>query len=202
MSIYAISLLKPEISYFKNGILIDPNRLMINLNEELEEKKVTRRLALKENEKIDSDSEDSDGFTITNIKKHQDDHIEDTEDAFIVRPLPTGHFVRPSNSNKVFLKMQKGKTCFMMIKSHQSYDISVALKAGVWSSTTKGNETLQNAYEKFITEMGGSVYLFFSVNKSGHICALAELVSSKLDTVPDIWLEKQKYSGCFLVRFI
>lgn len=95
-----------------------------------------------------------------------------------------------------------GKTLFMMIKSHQYYDIQMAIKAGVWSSTSHGNKVLEAAYEEYVNKRKGNIYLFFSVNKSGHICAFGELMSKKLDSVPDIWLEKQKYSGCFIIRFL
>lgn len=203
LTLFAISLLRPEVRYYKNGVVINPTKLFASRKEEGEAKEVTKT-CIHPKEESGSDSGSDEEFIIQPIRELKFEKLagKDQPEAYLPRCVPTGHFVKPTETSNVFLKIEKGKTCFMMIKSHQFYDVQVALKAGVWSSTSHGNKILQAAYEEFVVKRGGNVYLFFSVNKSGHICAFAELVSSKLDSVPDIWLEKQKYTGCFLVRFL
>ena len=208
MTIYAISLLKPEIKYFDKGVLIDPSKLFSTRLEDSQPKLIERRLHSPSTQE-DTDSEEE--FKIGTVEDNKLDdpmqvgHSEITEDdliePFVPRDIPTCHFVQ-TDSSQIFLKMERANTCFLMIKSHQSYDVQMGINAGVWSSTVNGNKELQAAYHEFVTLRGGNVYLFFSVNKSGHICAFGELVSQKIDSVPDIWLEKQKYTGSFLVRFI
>ena len=82
-----------------------------------------------------------------------------------------------------------------MIKSHTSFDVLAALQNGIWTSTVKGNATIRDVYEEYVLKRKGHVYLFFSVNKSGHLSAFAELVSNQISEMPDVWLEKQKYSS-------
>jgi hypothetical protein len=194
-TIFSISLLKPEISYYKNGVLINPTKLLLVNADSVAPKEVCR---IQRHESEDSD----DDFIFGTVEVDNIDTQVQDVDPFVARNIPTCHFVKPSESENIFLRFDKSKTCFLMIKSHQFYDVQVALKAGVWSSTAIGNKVLESVYQEYVVNRGGNVYLFFSVNKSGHICAFAELVSSKISDVPDIWLEKQKYTGCFLVRFI
>jgi len=129
---------------------------------------------------------------------------EENDEDHIPRDLPTCHFIKPSEANNIFLLMEKDKTCFMMIKSNNLLDFHAAIKASIWSSTERGNDALQKAYNHFVVNKGGTVYLFFSANGSGHISAFGQLVSGMKSNkdLPDIWLEKDRYTGCFMIRFI
>lgn len=183
LTIYAISLLKPEIVHYKNGILINPNKLLTNENEEKEAKILVRKETI-----VNGKIEES--------KKLADGTVKELDgEPFVVRPIPTCHFSLPCRFNKIFIRLEKENTCFLMIKSHTSFDILAALQNGIWSSTMKGNDTIRDVYEEYVLKRKGHVYLFFSVNKSGHLCAFAELVSNQIQEMPEIWLEKQKYSS-------
>ncbi|CAI2370081.1 unnamed protein product [Moneuplotes crassus] len=189
LTIYALSLLKPEVAEYRNGILLNPNNLLVNSRDNLSSATCVRTETLK-NGKVEETKE----------KLEQDLELE--KESILVKSLPTGHFSLNNGHPKVFLRLEKEKTCFMMIKSHSVYDVVAGLQNGIWSSTIKGNDTLRDAYEEFVVNRKGHVYLFFSVNKSGHLSAIGELVSNQIQEMPDIWLEKQKYSSCFLIRFI
>ena len=64
---------------------------------------------------------------------------------------------------------------FFVIKSYTEEDVHKSLKYEIWSSTDPGNKRLDKAFR----ENGGRgpIYLFFSVNTSGHFCGMAEMLT-------------------------
>ena len=50
-----------------------------------------------------------------------------------------------------------------------------SLKYEIWSSTDPGNKRLDKAFKE--TAGRGPIYLFFSVNASGHFCGMAEMLT-------------------------
>lgn len=75
---------------------------------------------------------------------------------------------------------------FFVIKSYTEDDVHKSLKYEIWSSTDPGNKRLDKAFKD--TAGRGPIYLFFSVNASGHFCGMAEMltpVSSIFCTDPD-----------------
>ncbi|KXS14776.1 YTH-domain-containing protein, partial [Gonapodya prolifera JEL478] len=99
---------------------------------------------------------------------------------------------------------------FFVIKSYTEDDVHKSLKYSIWSSTDMGNRRLNQAYlDTSATGAGnrpgtsGSVYLFFSVNASGHFCGVATM-TSKVDweTSASVWAQGGKWKGVFGVRWV
>ena len=63
-----------------------------------------------------------------------------------------------------------------MIKSYTEDDVHKSLKYEIWSSTDPGNKRLDKAFKD--TAGRGPIYLFFSVNASGHFCGVAEMMTA------------------------
>ena len=89
---------------------------------------------------------------------------------------------------------------FFVIKSYSEEDIHRSIKYGIWCSTEYGNKRLDAAYRE--RDGNGQVYLFFSVNGSGHFCGMAEMLSAvDFETSPGVWAQ-DKWKGQFSVRWI
>ena len=90
---------------------------------------------------------------------------------------------------------------FFVIKSYSEEDIHRSIKYGIWCSTEYGNKRLDAAYRE--QDAAGPVYLFFSVNGSGHFCGMAEMTSAvDFQKSPGIWAQEHKWKGHFCVRWI
>lgn len=93
-----------------------------------------------------------------------------------------------------------------------------SLKYEIWSSTDPGNKRLDKAFKE--TAGRGPIYLFFSVNASGHFCGVAEMltpvsnwrcdhVEMSSDCCPQVDYSRSstvwasdKWKGVFKVRWI
>ena len=91
---------------------------------------------------------------------------------------------------------------FFIIKSFCEEDIHKSMKYGVWSSTTKGNITLSNAFEA-TKEKGSFVYLFFSCNGSGNFIGVAKMKSPcDFKKSFEYWTQDDKWTGLFEVEWL
>ena len=89
---------------------------------------------------------------------------------------------------------------FFVIKSYAEDDIHRSIKYSIWTSTDHGNRRLDQAYRD--QKGKGGVYLFFSVNGSGHFCGMAQMVSEvDFNTVTGVWAQ-DKWKGSFKVKWI
>lgn len=89
---------------------------------------------------------------------------------------------------------------FFVIKSYSEEDVYISIKYNVWCSTEHGNRRLDQAFAK--GEGNTPVYLFFSVNGSGHFCGMAEMTSRvDYNRKTDLW-SQDKWRGCFQVKWI
>lgn len=89
-----------------------------------------------------------------------------------------------------------------MIKSYSEDDIHRSIKYEIWCSTEHGNKRLDQAYREREREPNGAVYLFFSVNGSGHFCGMAQMVSPvDYNSNSSVW-SQDKWKGQFKVRWI
>ncbi|WFC96877.1 hypothetical protein MBRA1_003540 [Malassezia brasiliensis] len=88
-----------------------------------------------------------------------------------------------------------------VIKSFTEVDVATSLRHGVWTSTEKGNNRLDQAFAR--SSALGPIYLFFSVNGSGRFCGVAQMVSG-LDYSQNtsIWAEGHRWKGLFRVRWL
>lgn len=95
---------------------------------------------------------------------------------------------------------------FFVIKSYSEDDVHKSIKYNVWSSTSSGNKKLDIAYEEAqISSVGKPrkcpVFLFFSVNASGHFCGVAEMIGPvDFNKDMDFWLQ-DKWTGSFPVKW-
>uniref|UniRef100_V5E5G9 YTH domain-containing protein n=2 Tax=Kalmanozyma brasiliensis (strain GHG001) TaxID=1365824 RepID=V5E5G9_KALBG len=90
---------------------------------------------------------------------------------------------------------------FFVIKSYTEDDVHKSLKYEIWASTDKGNQRLDKAFRE--TAHTGPIYLFYSVNASGHFCGMAQMLTP-LDyaTSSNVWAQDGKWKGTFKVRWI
>ena len=89
---------------------------------------------------------------------------------------------------------------YFIIKSYSEDDIHRSIKYSIWCSTEHGNKRLDAAYRE--RETKGPIYLFYSVNGSGHFCGMAQMMSS-LDYMSSssVWAQ-DKWKGQFEVKWI
>ncbi|XP_013777136.1 YTH domain-containing family protein 1-like isoform X2 [Limulus polyphemus] len=89
---------------------------------------------------------------------------------------------------------------FFIIKSFSEDDIHRSIKYSIWCSTEHGNKRLDAAYRE--REGKGPVYLFFSVNGSGHFCGMTQMMSAvDYNTSVGVWAQ-DKWKGRFKVSWI
>ncbi|SPO25686.1 uncharacterized protein UTRI_03051 [Ustilago trichophora] len=90
---------------------------------------------------------------------------------------------------------------FFVIKSYTEDDVHKSLKYEIWASTDKGNQRLDKAFRESASD--GPIYLFYSVNASGHFCGMAQMLTP-LDyaTSSNVWAQDGKWKGTFKVRWI
>lgn len=89
---------------------------------------------------------------------------------------------------------------YFIIKSYSEDDIHRSIKYGIWCSTEYGNKRLDSAFHE--REGKGPVYLFFSVNGSGHFCGMAEMTSPvDYHASSGVWAQS-KWKGQFEVKWI
>ncbi|ELT99900.1 hypothetical protein CAPTEDRAFT_19575 [Capitella teleta] len=89
---------------------------------------------------------------------------------------------------------------FFIIKSYSEDDIHRSIKYSIWCSTEHGNKRLDAAYRE--REGKGPVFLFFSVNGSGHFCGMAQMMSAvDYNASSSVWAQ-DKWKGQFEVKWI
>ncbi|CAF1995083.1 unnamed protein product [Rotaria magnacalcarata] len=90
---------------------------------------------------------------------------------------------------------------FFVIKSYSEDDVHRSIKYNIWCSTEHGNKRLDNAFRE--REGKGPIYLFYSVNASGHFCGMAEMMSPiDYEHQTDVWHMSNKWQGKFEVKWI
>ena len=90
---------------------------------------------------------------------------------------------------------------FFVIKSFSEDDIHRSIKYEIWCSTDHGNKRLDSAFKE--RQGKGSIYLFFSVNGSGHFCGIAQMLTDvNYNTAGEsVWVQ-DKFKGQFKVRWV
>lgn len=90
---------------------------------------------------------------------------------------------------------------FFVIKSYSEDDIHRSIKYEIWCSTEHGNKRLDQAFRERERE-NGIIYLFFSVNSSGHFCGVAQMMTSvDYNSNSSVW-SQDKWKGSFRVKWI
>lgn len=89
---------------------------------------------------------------------------------------------------------------FFIIKSYSEDDVHRSIKYSIWCSTEHGNKRLDAAFRE--NSGKGPIYLFYSVNGSGHFCGMAEMISHvDYNSNSNIWAQ-DKWKGQFQVKWI
>ncbi|CAL4976500.1 unnamed protein product [Urochloa decumbens] len=125
--------------------------------------------------------------------------------------LPVGNpdgtiVIRTDQYNRDDLQVDYTYAKFFVIKSIGEADVHKSIKYGVWSSSSNGNSKLDSAFRDAdsISRRNSTkcpVFLFFSVNGSGHFCGMAEMVGPvDFHKDMDFWCQ-DKWTGCFPVRW-
>jgi len=111
---------------------------------------------------------------------------------------------------------------YFVIKSFTEDDVYKCLKYEIWASTDKGNQRLDRAFRENSRAPGeapvgggergsgegkgtgpGPIFLFFSVNASGHFCGMAQMLTPvDYNTSSNVWAQDGKWKGTFKVRWI
>ena len=109
--------------------------------------------------------------------------------------LRAAHEYNPKDPSVVKLNDAR----FFVIKSYSEDDIHRSIKYSVWTSTEHGNKRLDTAYRE---QRGKPIYMFFSVNGSGHFCGCARMCSDvDYTAATGIWAQ-EKWKGKFDVQWI
>ncbi|VDN97481.1 unnamed protein product [Rodentolepis nana] len=104
--------------------------------------------------------------------------------------------INPPNFNS-----SPSRARFFVIKSFSEDDIHRSIKYSIWCSTEAGNKKLNAAYTE-ASAAGIPIYLFFSVNGSGHFCGVAEMTSGvDYATRAGVWAQ-DKWQGQFSVKWL
>ena len=89
---------------------------------------------------------------------------------------------------------------FFVVKSYSEDDIHRSIKYEIWCSTEHGNKRLDSAYRE--RESRGPVFLFFSVNGSGHFCGMAQMLCGvDYSSSAGVWAQ-DKWKGTFSIALI
>jgi len=120
-------------------------------------------------------------------------------------PSPPSHPVLDelqsvNNYNPRDFDMNPKNARFFVLKSYSEDDIHRSIKYEIWCSTEHGNKRLDSAFRE--RDSRGPVFLFFSVNGSGHFCGMAEMLSClDYNSSAGVWAQ-DKWKGKFQVRWI
>jgi hypothetical protein len=88
---------------------------------------------------------------------------------------------------------------YFVIKSYAEDDIHRSIKYNMWTSTEHGNRRLDQAFKE---QKGKPIYLFYSVNGSGHFCGMAQMMSEvDFHNVTGVWAQ-DKWKGRFDVKWL
>lgn len=105
-----------------------------------------------------------------------------------------------NNYNPKTFDLNAKNARFFVIKSYSEDDIHRAIKYGVWCSTEHGNKRLDAAFKE--REGKGPIFLFFSVNGSGHFCGMAQMMSGvDYQTHAGVWTQ-DKWKGTMEIKWI
>jgi hypothetical protein len=131
----------------------------------------------------------------SNTSHQQENSPVKNADSTVINKLKSQNQYNP----KEFNLSPKGAR-FFVIKSYSEDDVHRSIKYNIWCSTEHGNRRLDQAFRE--REGKGPVFLFFSVNGSGHFCGMAEMISCvDYDSKSDVW-SQDKWKGKFEVKWI
>jgi hypothetical protein len=119
---------------------------------------------------------------------------------FINTPIDVPSLIATKGYNPANFDIHPQFARYFVIKSYTEDDVHKSLKYEIWSSTDPGNKRLDKAFKD--TAGRGPIYLFFSVNASGHFCGMAEMLTPVDYTKSSTVWASDKWKGVFKVRWI
>ncbi|KAH7889546.1 YT521-B-like domain-containing protein [Phlebopus sp. FC_14] len=119
---------------------------------------------------------------------------------FLTSPVDLPSLIATKGYNPANFDTRPQFARYFVIKSYTEDDVHKSLKYEIWSSTDPGNKRLDKAFK----ECGGRgpIYLFFSVNASGHFCGMAEMLTPVDYTRSSTVWASDKWKGVFKVRWV
>ncbi|KAI0748493.1 YT521-B-like domain-containing protein [Daedaleopsis nitida] len=121
-------------------------------------------------------------------------------ETFLNSPIDVPTLIATKGYNPVDFDTRPSFARYFVIKSYTEDDVHKSLKYEIWSSTDPGNKRLDKAFKE--TQGRGPIYLFFSVNASGHFCGMAEMLTPVDYTRSSTVWASDKWKGVFKVRWI
>ncbi|KAH0583645.1 hypothetical protein H2248_009259 [Termitomyces sp. 'cryptogamus'] len=118
----------------------------------------------------------------------------------VTTPIDVPSLIATKGYNPTNFDIRPQFARFFVIKSYTEDDVHKSLKYEIWSSTDPGNKRLDKAFKE--TAGRGPIYLFFSVNASGHFCGMAEMLTPVDYTRSSTVWASDKWKGVFTVRWI
>ncbi|KAH8826858.1 YT521-B-like domain-containing protein [Flagelloscypha sp. PMI_526] len=119
---------------------------------------------------------------------------------FINTPIDVPALIASKGYNPAHFDIRPPFARYFVIKSYTEDDVHKSLKYEIWSSTDPGNKRLDKAFKDCAGR--GPIYLFFSVNASGHFCGMAEMLTPVDYTRSSTVWASDKWKGVFKVRWI
>ncbi|KAF7986524.1 hypothetical protein HWV62_26228 [Athelia sp. TMB] len=119
---------------------------------------------------------------------------------FANAPIDVPSLIAAKGYNPSAFDIRPSYARFFVIKSYTEDDVHKSLKYEIWSSTDPGNKRLDKAFKECAGR--GPIYLFFSVNASGHFCGMAEMLTPVDYTRSSTVWASDKWKGVFKVRWI
>lgn len=109
--------------------------------------------------------------------------------------------MNPSNYNPETFDLELKDARYFIIKSYSGDDIHKSIKYSIWCSTNHGNKRLDEAFKQQQAK-NAPIYLFFSVNGSGHFCGVAQMTTAvDFESSLGVWAQS-KWQGEFSVKWI
>ncbi|KAG6862092.1 hypothetical protein C0995_007222 [Termitomyces sp. Mi166 len=118
----------------------------------------------------------------------------------VTTPIDVPSLIATKGYNPTNFDIRPQFARYFVIKSYTEDDVHKSLKYEIWSSTDPGNKRLDKAFKE--TAGRGPIYLFFSVNASGHFCGMAEMLTPVDYTRSSTVWASDKWKGVFTVRWI
>ncbi|KAH7914003.1 YT521-B-like domain-containing protein [Hygrophoropsis aurantiaca] len=130
----------------------------------------------------------------------QNEGVGQSMPGFIGSPVDVPSLIAAKGYNPANFDIRPPFARYFVIKSYTEDDVHKSLKYEIWSSTDPGNKRLDKAFKECAGR--GPIYLFFSVNASGHFCGMAEMLTPVDYTRSSTVWASDKWKGVFKVRWI
>ncbi|GAA5860581.1 hypothetical protein JCM3774_006213 [Rhodotorula dairenensis] len=115
-------------------------------------------------------------------------------------PIDVNSLAQTKGYNPAVFDLNPPQARFFVIKSYTEEDVHKSLKYEIWASTDLGNKRLDRAFRESADK--GPIYLFFSVNASGHFAGVAQMQTPvDYSMSSNVWAS-DKWKGVLKVRWI